>query len=149
MIANGSCPAASSARRVCETWVSESRTLAAKRAWPSRSRFSASRPGIIRPTYRKSAGRVPREAKLEVALHVRPLGDEDAEHDRVARRAVASSLMVSNDSVLLRAERRNRALRRKVEVVGAETDHGTLERVERVLEEEQLAGGIHVRALPA
>src|ERR1043166_4301617 len=103
MIANGSCPAASSARRVCETWVSESRTLAAKRALPSRSRFSASRPGIIRPTYRKSAGCVTREAKLEVALHVRPLGDEDAEHDRVACRPVASRLAMPEHALLLGA----------------------------------------------
>ena len=46
-------------------------------------------------------------------------------------------------------ERLDRPLRREVEVVGAQADDPAAERVERVAEQQQLARGVDVAALPA
>lgn len=47
---------------------------------------------------------MPCEPQLEVAAHVWPLGGENAVHHRVARRAVAPGLVVTEDAVLPRPE---------------------------------------------
>lgn len=51
-----------------------------------------------------------REAQLEVAPHVRPLGGKNAEDHRVACRAVTPRLMVAQDTVLSGTEPGDRAL---------------------------------------
>ena len=56
---------------------------------------------------------------------------------------------MTNDAVLLGAKRLDRPLRSEIEVVGAETDDLASQGVERVTEEEQFAGGVHVGALNA
>ena len=89
-----------------------------------------------------------RDARLEVALHVGPLTSENAEHDAVAHGAVASCLMVSKDAVLLRAEGRDRSLRGEVEVVGAKADNSAAQRIEGMAEQETLARGVDMAALP-
>ena len=43
-----------------------------------------------------------------MALHCRPLGRDDAEHDGVAQRSVGKDLMAAQNSVLLRTEPRDR-----------------------------------------
>src|SRR5262245_22742557 len=51
---------------------------------------------------------VAREARLQVALHVRPLRQHHAVHDRIPDGAVAPRPVVADDAVLLRAERLDR-----------------------------------------
>src|SRR5215510_631384 len=93
-------------------------------------------------------GAVAGEAELEVSLHVRPFASEDAVEHGVARRAVAARCVMAEDAVLLRPQRVDRPLRREVEVVGAQAHHLAPERVEGMPEEEQLAAGVDVAALP-
>ena len=57
--------------------------------------------------------------------------------------------MVADHSVLFRAEPLDGTLRREVEVVGAQRDHLAAEGLERVMEQQQLAGGVDVCSLPA
>ena len=63
---------------------------------------------------------------------------------RVAHGAVAARGVMADHAVLLRAQRLDRALRCEVEVVGAQADHLAADGLERVLEQEQLAGGVDV-----
>jgi hypothetical protein len=62
------------------------------------------------------------EAQREVAFHVGPLRGKDAEHHRVASRAIASRLVMPQHTILLRAEGGDRALRCRVEAIGAKAD---------------------------
>src|SRR5262245_17123719 len=71
---------------------------------------------------------------FEMALHVGPFVHEDAVHHGVADGAVAPQPVMADDSVLLRAQRLDGALRAEVEVVGAQTDHLAAELFETVLE---------------
>ena len=72
------------------------------------------------------------EPQLEVPSHIRPFRSEDAVHHDVARAAVAPDAELANHAVLLGAERLDGALRTKIEVVGAEADDLTAQRVEGV-----------------
>src|SRR5712664_2738145 len=81
--------------------------------------------------------------------HVRPFTRKDAVHHDVARAAVAPDAEMANHPVLLGAERLDGALRSKIEVVRAEADDLATECVERVAQEQELAGRVHVRALAA
>src|SRR5688500_12551187 len=110
------------------------------RAWPIDSSTSAPLPFIC------FAG-VPRQPRREMTLHVRPFVSEDAVHHLVAHGSVAARLMVANHAILPRAECLDRALGRAVEVVGAETHHLAAKRLERVGQEQQLAGAVNVTAL--
>src|SRR5438270_7761684 len=76
-----------------------------------------------------------------------PLVREDAVHHRVARAAILARAVVAKHAVLLRAQSFDRALRPEVEPVGAKADDLAAERVERVLEQQELARGVDVRAL--
>src|SRR5260221_4151175 len=89
------------------------------------------------------------EPQVEVPPDVGPLRGEDAVHDRVSHGAVAPRGMVPDDAVSLRAERLDRALRTKVEVVGPEADDSAPERVERVGEQEPLARRVDAGPLMA
>ena len=89
-----------------------------------------------------------RQARDEVPLHVGPFGGKDAEHHAVANGAVAASLMMAKHAVLLGADPGDRALRRKVEVVGSQPHDLTVQRLERVRQEQQLARRVDVAALP-
>src|SRR5690348_13863 len=65
------------------------------------------------------AAPVTRQTRREMALHVRPFVPQDAVHDAVPHRPVASRLVVPEDAVLVRAESFDGALRANVEAVGA------------------------------
>src|SRR5256885_8979792 len=92
---------------------------------------------------------VPGQAQGKVPLYVAPFGGKDAEDHRIAGRAVTARLMMTENTVLLRSERRDRALRCDVEAVGAEPDDGAAESLESMRQEQQLARRVHVRSLPA
>src|SRR2546427_10771832 len=87
------------------------------------------------------------QPQLEIAPHVGPFGGENAVHHHIARAAVATNAIMSNDPVLLGAERFDGALRAKVEVVGAQTHHVAAERVEGATKQQKLAGGMIMRRL--
>src|SRR5581483_4736432 len=84
-----------------------------------------------------------------MSLHVRPFMREDAVDHAVAHRSVASSEVMTNDAILPGAKGLNGPLRDHVEIVGAQTHHLAPERVERVTEQQQLAAGVDVTAVPA
>src|SRR5438445_3033493 len=90
-----------------------------------------------------------RETQLEVPPDVRPLRDQDTVHHHVPDGAVAAHAVVTDHTVLLRAQRLDRALRAEIEIIGAEAHDVASERVEGAAEEQQLAGRIDVRALAA
>src|SRR5712691_11974003 len=81
--------------------------------------------------------------------HVRPFSRENAVHHHIAHAAVATDAVMANHPVLLGAERFDGALRPKIEIVGPQADHFAGERVERMAQQQQLAGGVDVRALAA
>src|SRR5688572_19534837 len=56
--------------------------------------------------------------------------------------------MVADHAIFLRAEPLDGALRCEVEIVGSQPNDCTAEFLERMLEEQELAGGVDVRALP-
>ena len=55
---------------------------------------------------------------------------------------------MADHTVLLGTKGFDRALGSEIEIVGTESDHLAAERIERVLEEQQLARGVDVAALP-
>ena len=57
--------------------------------------------------------------------------------------------MLPEHAVLLGAQRLDRALRLEIEVVGAQADDPTAERIERVAEQQPLADRVDAAALPA
>jgi len=61
---------------------------------------------------------------------------------------VAARLVVADHAILLRAQRLDRALRGEVEIVGTQAHHPAFERIERVLQEQELARGVDVALLP-
>src|SRR4249920_1386081 len=89
------------------------------------------------------------EARLQMALHVGPLGREHAVHDGVAHAAVAPRPVMADHAVLLRPEGLDRALGSKVEVVGAQTDDFAFQRFESMGKQQKLARGVYVAALKA
>src|SRR5574341_65635 len=89
------------------------------------------------------------EPRLQMSLHVGPFMREDAIHHAVARRSIAARQVMAEDAILLGPQRLNGSLRSEVEIVGAQPDYLTPQRVERVTEQQQLAGGVDVTALPA
>src|SRR6266850_4029141 len=84
-----------------------------------------------------------------MAFHIRPLTRQNTVYHDVAHAAVAARSEVANDAVLLRAQRFNRALRPKVEVVGPEPHDFTTQLLKRVRQEQQLACRVDVGALAA
>src|SRR6185437_1625843 len=94
-------------------------------------------------------GGMPVQPKFEMALHVRPFGENDAVHVRVAHCAVPAGLVVADHSVFFGAKRFDCLLRPEIEIIGAQTDDLTAERLERVLEKHELAHGVHVGSLAA
>jgi hypothetical protein len=68
-------------------------------------------------------------------LHVAPFVDKDAVHHRIANSAVAPRRVMAKHAIEMRTEGRDRALRREVEIVGAESDDFAAKRLERVREE--------------
>lgn len=65
---------------------------------------------------------MPGKPQIEMSPHVRPFARENTVDDAVSDRAVAASLMVPNDAVPLGTQTFDGALRRQIEVVGAEAD---------------------------
>src|SRR5580692_6636661 len=72
------------------------------------------------------------ELKREMRLRRRPFRGDDAEHDRVAQRAVRRDLMVTQDAVLLGAEPLDAAPALVIEEVRAELDGDAIELLECV-----------------
>jgi hypothetical protein len=91
---------------------------------------------------------VPLQAKFQMALHVGPLAEKDAVHVRIAHSTVLARHVVTDHTVLLRTQRLDRLLRAKIEIVGPQADDPAAERLERVSEQHELAGGIHAASLP-
>src|SRR4051812_38264695 len=85
----------------------------------------------------------------EMSLYVCPFRRNDTVHVGIAGRAVAPRLMVTQHAIALGTEPLDGALRAEVEVVGAQPDDRTAERLEGVREKQQLRGGVDVTALPA
>src|SRR5579862_223247 len=98
-------------------------------------------------TFRRAG--IPFQPRFEMALHVRPLMGEDAVHMHVAGAAVPARHVVSDDAVPLCAERFDRLLRRKIEIVRAQTHDRAAERFEGVTKQHQLATGVDVSLLMA
>src|SRR4051812_16067800 len=86
------------------------------------------------------------EPQLEMLAHVPPLGREGAVNHRVANGPVATHAIVADDTVPLRADAFDRALRPDIEVVRAEPNDLASHRVEGVLQQEQLARRVHIAA---
>src|SRR5262245_42969680 len=126
--------------RPARRWISSALRLSTSQVPP---------PTVPMPRSPTLMGFIALQPELEVALHVGPLAGEHAVHHRVADAAVASRPVVADHAVLLRAERLDRALGAEVEVVGAQADHLAAHFFEAVLEQQELAGGVHVRALHA
>src|SRR4051812_46077875 len=89
------------------------------------------------------------QSQLEIPPHVRPFGGENAVHHDVARAAIATDAEMANDAVLPGAKRLDGALRTEIEIVRAQADHLTAQRVERVAQQQELAGRVDVGALAA
>src|SRR5882672_11186799 len=89
------------------------------------------------------------QTQLEMAFYIRPLSHQNAVHHDIAHAAVPARPEMANDAVLLGAQRFNRALRPKVEVVGPEPNDFTTELLKRVRQEQQLARRVDVGALAA
>ena len=89
------------------------------------------------------------QPQLKMPPHVRPFSSEDTVYHRVAHGPVPARPMMADHAVLLGTQSLDRPLRGEVEVVRAQADHPAPERVERVLEQQQLAAGVDVAALPA
>src|SRR5438445_13816069 len=89
------------------------------------------------------------KSQLEVAPDVGPFTRQDAVHHDVPGGAVAACAVVANHAVTFRAQRLDRPLRPKIEVVRPQAHHLATERVEGVAEQQQLAGCVDVRALAA
>src|SRR6185503_2031756 len=92
---------------------------------------------------------MPLETQLEMALHVAPFREQDAVHHRVTYRPVPAGGMMPDHAVLLRAQSLDGALGAEVEVVRAQADDPAAEGLERVREEQELAGRVDVGPLPA
>src|SRR5439155_6957887 len=105
----------------------------------------------IRIEARRSEDRDPStpQAQLQMAADVGPFAGDDAVHHQIPRRAVLAHTEVADDAVLAGAERFDRPLRAEIERVGPQTDDLAAEGVERMREQQQLAGGVDVRSLPA
>src|SRR5688572_22513494 len=106
-------------------------------------------PTVPMPSRPTLIGFISLQPELEMLLHARPLVAQHAVHHRVADAAVAPRPVVADDAVLLRAQRLDRLLRAEIEVVGAQADHLAADGLKTVAEQQQLAGGIDVRALAA
>src|SRR2546430_9478607 len=98
---------------------------------------------------RRLGSRVAREPQFEVPPYVRPLRGQDAVHHYVPHRAVTPQAVVPYHAVLLRPQCCDGPLRTKVEVVRPQAHDLAPERLERVPEQQQLAGRVDVRPLPA
>lgn len=81
-------------------------------------------------------------------LHVRPFAGQDAVHDRIADRAVATGGVMADDAVFLGSEPFDGALGGEVEVVGAQADDLAADSLESVSEEQEFADCVHMRPLP-
>src|SRR5487761_869007 len=92
---------------------------------------------------------MPRQAEFQVTPHIRPLTGDDAVDVRVAHRAVPAGQVMADHSILLRAECFDRFLRAKIKIIRTQAHHLAAELVERMLEQNELAGGVHVASLPA
>jgi DNA-binding SARP family transcriptional activator len=73
-----------------------------------------------------------RETRRQMSFHVRPLGEQNAVHHRVPNGPIAPRLVVPDHAVEMRTERRDRPLRREVEIVGPQSDDLAPQRLERV-----------------
>src|SRR5215831_5622709 len=82
-----------------------------------------------------------RQTQPQMPPDIRPFGRQYAEHVGITDGTVAPRLMMTQDAVTLRTQPLDRSLRREVEVVSPQANHLAAERVERVLEEQELAGG--------
>src|SRR5438445_4385874 len=89
------------------------------------------------------------KSQLEVAPDVGPFTRQDAVHHDVPGGAVAACAVVANHAVTFRAQRLDRPLRPKIEVVRPQAHYLATERIEGVAEQQQLAGRVDVRALAA
>src|SRR5688572_11800 len=126
--------------RPARRWISSALRLSTSQVPP---------PTVPMPSRPTLMGFISLQSEMQVALHVGPFIGENAVHHCVPDAAVAPRPVMPDDAVFLRAERLDRALRAEVVVVGAQSDHLALQLFEAVLEEQQLAGGIHMRALAA
>src|SRR5467141_1504977 len=132
----------------CVIWIARP----ARRRISSALRLSTSQvppPTVPMPSSPTLIGIISVQAELKVMLDVRPLVGQDAVHDRIADRAIAPRPVMPNHAVLLRAQRFDRALRRQIEIVGAQAHDLAAQFLEGVREKQQLASGIDVAALPA
>src|ERR1043166_2231262 len=92
---------------------------------------------------------VPRQARLEVPLHVRPFHGQNAVDDRVTDAAVAARVMVANHAVLLGTKCGDGTLTGEIEVIGPQTHNRAAEALEGVAQQEELARRVHMAPLPA
>src|SRR5678815_4543420 len=97
--------------RPARRWISSALRLSTSQVPP---------PTVPIPRRPTLMGFMPVQSEKEVLLHVGPLVREDAVHHGVADGAVAPRPVVADHAVLFRPERLDRALRREVEVVGAQ-----------------------------
>src|SRR6267378_4560428 len=103
-------------------------------------------PTVPMPSSPTLIGFISFQPELKVMPDVRPFGCEHAVHHGIAHRAVAPRPVVPDHPVLLRAQRFDRALRTKIEVVGTQADDLAAQFLEGVREKQQLASGIDVAA---
>src|SRR5262245_57092515 len=82
-------------------------------------------------------------------LHRRPFAGDDAVDAGVAQRAVATDMMVAQDAVELGAEALDGPAALHIEIVRAEFDRDAAQRLEGVVEQQQLALTIERGALQA
>src|SRR5687767_14889410 len=65
--------------------------------------------------------RITHQALAQMSLHIGPLARDNAVENSVADTPVAARMMMADHAVFLRAQRLDRALRCKIEIVGAES----------------------------
>src|ERR1041384_2066726 len=107
------------------------------------------RPTVPMPSSPTLMGFISPQPAFEMTFHAGPLRGKHAVHHGVAHAAVAPRPVMADDAVLLRAERLDRALRREVEIVGAQPHHPAFQRFESMGKKQKLARGVDMASLNA
>ena len=86
---------------------------------------------------------------VQQLLHVRfdtamPFVLQHAVHHRVAHRAIAAQRVVADDAVFFCPQALNGFLAGKIQIVGAPTDHATIQGFKRVLQQHVFALSVHI-----
>jgi hypothetical protein len=85
---------------------------------------------------------VPFQAQFQVPLHVGPFASQDTVHMGIPGGPVATVHVVTDDAVQLCAQRSNRLLRRKIEIVGPKSHHLAPRRLESRRKQKKFARGV-------